>query len=93
MADSASGLEGVSAAEAVTSGGSPIGSGYGAGLGAGSGCLGAAAGLSGLLEVLVGCGLAGARQATRRAAGLPAEAAKVGGLRSKLKRLVTVLAI
>lgn len=89
IADSAGGREGASAAEAVTSGGSPIGvvtvPDWRPGIDASM----LPQAYRDVLEVLVDAGRPLRAGQLVVLLGLPAEAAKIEGLRSKLKRLVT----
>jgi hypothetical protein len=85
----AGGLEGASAAEAVTSGGSPIGVVTVPGWRPGMDVSVLPRAYRDVLEVLVDAGRPLRAKQLVVLLGLPAEAAKVEGLRSKLKRLVT----
>jgi hypothetical protein len=86
---SAGGLEGAGAAEAVTSGGSPIGVVTVPGWRPGMDVSVLPQAYRDVLEVLVDAGRPLRAKQLVVLLGLPAEAAKVEGLRSKLKRLVT----
>jgi hypothetical protein len=88
IAGSADGLEGASAAEAVTSGGSPIGVVTVPAWRPGMDVLVLPQAYRDVLEVLVDAGRPLRAKQLVVLLGLPAEAAKVEGLRSKLKRLV-----
>ncbi len=81
--------EGASAAEAVTSGGSPVGVVTVPAWRPGTGASVLPQAYRDLLEVLVDAGRPLRARQLAVLLGLPAEAAKVEGLRSKLKRLVT----
>src|SRR6201997_1374091 len=88
-AGSAGGLEGASAMEAVTSGGSPIGVVTVPVWRPGTDASVLPQAYRDVLEVLVDAGRPQRAKQLVVLLGLPAEAAKVEGLRSKLKRLVT----
>jgi hypothetical protein len=85
----AGGLGGAGAAEAVTSGGSPVGGVTVPGWRPGVDALVLPRAYRGVLEVLVDAGRPLRAEQLVVLLGLPAQAAKVEGLRSKLKRLVT----
>lgn len=89
IAGSVDGLEGASAAEAVTSGGSPIGVVTVPDWRPGVDASVLPQAYQDVLEVLVDAGQPRRAKQLVVLLGLPAEAAKVEGLRSKLKRLVT----
>jgi hypothetical protein len=89
IAGSVGGLEGASAAAAVTSGGSPIGVVTVPAWRPGTDASVLPQAYRDVLEVLVDAGRPLRAGQLAVLLGLPAEAAKVEGLRSKLKRLVT----